>query len=126
MDLDTIKHIFSDGLAATSLAAMATAAGVDVLAGTYEALASGTFKFTLFSGFLETKVLKGILPVLVMYVASLGLADPFKTSLSGAAALGAAAFIAAQTASVYGHFKVKPPEDVVPPEDPVPPEVAKA
>ena len=117
------NSLFTDFVTATSLYAMLAAAGSDIVAGTYEALANHTFKFTLFAGWLDTKVVKGILPVILMYAASLGVSGTAHDGLVVLARLGASAFIAAQIASIYSHFKAKPPEDVVPPEDPVPPEV---
>ncbi len=106
-----ISQLFKDFLTQTSLAAMLTVAGIDFLAGIYEAIQNKNFNVSLLPLWLQTKIVYGILPVVAMYAAALGLADPFKSTLAGFATAGAATFILAQTKSIYGHFAQPLPKD---------------
>lgn len=117
-----LTQLFADFITATSFYAMVVTGGADILAAIYQSVREGNFQVKLLPLWLQTKVMHGILPVLAMFAASLAVADPFSTVLGGAASAGAAAFIAANTYSIFKHLGVQPPEarqaypdDIAPP-----------
>jgi hypothetical protein len=106
-----LSQLFNDFLAATSFYAMLSTSAVDIAAAIYQAVREHNFQVKLLPTWLQTKVVYGILPVLAMYWASLGVVDPFRAALVTAASAGATAFVIANTYSIFKHFQIEPPKD---------------